>query len=96
MWLSSCGCAMPRVCVLIRVPVCHCQFDVLAIYAPNHVQYAVCFHAVIALGGVVAPCPASEPKEAIARHMATTRPRVIVTTSAMLSTLVGQQRLWWG
>lgn len=54
--------------------------DVMCIYAPNHVRYPVAFHAAVALGGVVVPCPVSESVTSLSELIVLAHPRVVVTT----------------
>lgn len=61
-----------------------CKGDVFAIYSPNHPDYAIAFHAVSLLGGIVTTInPAYTPAE-LSHQMKDAGARYLVTTSAFL------------
>lgn len=57
-------------------------------------RYAVAFHAGVALGGVVAPCPVTESNQSLSELFILARPRVVVTTSAYLGAWVMLRCAW--
>jgi acyl-CoA synthetase (AMP-forming)/AMP-acid ligase II len=60
--------------------------DVFAIYAPNVPEYAVAFHGVTSIGGVVTPLNPRSTTEEVTRQLRETEARHLLTVPALLDT----------
>ncbi len=58
--------------------------DVLAIYSPNHPEYAVAFHAVSLIGGIVTTVNPAYTVSELSHQLADSRARYLLTTPAVL------------
>jgi len=58
--------------------------DVFAMYAPNLPEYAICFHAVASLGGVVTTINPLYTAEELAHQLTDARPKYLVTVAPFL------------
>ena len=60
--------------------------DVLAIYAPNVPEYAVAFHAVISIGGIVSPANPLMTASELASQLLDANARFLITIPGLLET----------